>query len=247
MSNTDGIRLNKYLSEQGVCSRREADELIARGKVEVDGIPAAMGQRITGQERICLMGRPIKKEEAAHIYIALNKPRGIVCTTKNDKDNVIDYLSLDRRVFPVGRLDKDSEGLLLLTSDGKIVNEIMRAANGHEKEYVVTVDKPIDRAFVKKMSAGVRLTELSVTTRPCKVWQTGKRTFSIILTQGLNRQIRRMCQALGFRVVTLKRVRIMNIHLGNLATGKWRTLTKDELSGLGRLLKSPKKPEGHSV
>lgn len=231
------IRLNKYLSSSGICSRREADELIAQNKITINGKTALMGEQITGDEQICIMGKPIKKAENAHIYIALNKPRGIVCTTKNDKNNVIDYLHLDRRVFPVGRLDKDSEGLLLLTSDGDIVNRMMRSANAHEKEYHVRVNRPVDQHFIEKMSAGIFLEELGVTTRPCRVWQTGQYTFSIILTQGLNRQIRRMCQSLGYRVTTLKRYRIMNIELGSLPTGKWRELTQEELDGLKKLIK----------
>ena len=223
------MRLNKYLGAQGVCSRREADEWIAEKKITVDGRTASVGEKVTGQEHIEIDGRPIKKEKKEHIYIALNKPRGIVCTTKNDKDNVIDFLGLERRVFPVGRLDKDSQGLLLLTSHGDIVNRIMKAANRHEKEYVVKVNRPLDRDFVKRMSEGVYLEELNVTTRPCRVCPVGKDTFKIILTQGLNRQIRRMCQCLGYRVITLKRIRIMNIRLGTLPLGQWRYLEKQEL------------------
>ena len=240
MTNKESIRLNKYLSEQGVCSRREADDYIARGKVTVDGKKAVMGERVTGQEQICLMGQRIKKSEMEHIYIALNKPRGITCTTKNDKNNVIDYLQLERRVFPVGRLDKDSQGLLILTSDGKIVNPMMRAASGHDKEYVVTVDRPIDQTFIEKMAGGIYLEDLDVTTRPCTVRKLNQKTFSIILTQGLNRQIRRMCQALGFKVITLKRIRIMNIRLGDLKPGCWRYLTEQELSELKRRMISRK-------
>lgn len=236
MEEKQEMRLNKYLSAQGICSRREADAWIAGKKITVDGHIASMGEKVTGREKIEIDGRPIKKEKKEHIYIALNKPRGIVCTTKNDKDNVIDFLGLDRRVFPVGRLDKDSEGLLLLTSDGDIVNRIMKAANRHEKEYVVKVNRPLGRDFVKRMSGGLYLEELDVTTRPCQVYPVGKDTFKIILTQGLNRQIRRMCQCLGYRVLTLKRIRIMNIRLGELPTGQWRYLEKQELETLkGRL------------
>lgn len=231
------IRLNKFLSENGLCSRREADELIAGGAVTVDGRTAVMGERIHGSEKIFVRGKPIKGRAGSHTYIVINKPRGIVCTTKNDKNNVIDYLKLDTRVFPVGRLDKDSEGLLLLSSDGDIVNRMMRAGNYHEKEYVVTVDRPVDDNFIRKMSAGVYLPELEVKTRPCAVTKTGRNTFKIILTQGLNRQIRRMCQALGFKVVTLKRVRIMNIRLGNLAVGQWRPMTEEELKELKRRIR----------
>lgn len=238
------IRLNKYLSENGVCSRREADDLIARGAVTVNGRTAVMGERIIGNEKIFVGGKPIKGRSGSHTYIVMNKPRGIVCTTKNDKNNVIDYLKLDTRVFPVGRLDKDSEGLLLLSSDGDIVNRMMRAGNYHEKEYVVTVDRPVDDEFIRKMRAGVYLAELEVKTRPCTVTKTGPNTFKIILTQGLNRQIRRMCQALGQRVVTLKRVRIMNIRLGNLPVGQWRPMTEEELKELKvRLRKSSNGPK----
>lgn len=241
MIQDETIRLNKYLSAHGVCSRREADELIARGKVRVNGHTAAMGEKVTGREDICVCGKRIGKKGPGHIYIVLNKPRGIVCTTKNDKDNVIDFLKLDQRVFPAGRLDKDSEGLLLLTSDGDIVNRIMRGAAGHEKEYVVRVNRSVDDAFIRKMSQGVYLEELDVTTRPCQVRQTGRDVFHIILTQGLNRQIRRMCQALGYRVVTLQRIRIMNIRLGNLPVGQWRHLTKEELEEMGRLIREGSK------
>lgn len=235
------IRLNKYLSMQGICSRREADDFIRRGLVSVDGHIACMGEKISGNEHILLMGRPVKKIKDDQVYIALNKPRGIVCTTKNDKNNVIDFLKLDRRVFPVGRLDKDSQGLLLLTSDGDIVNNIMRAANRHEKEYIVTVDRPIDQDFIKKMSSGIYLEDLERTTRPCSVKKLGPQKFSIILTQGLNRQIRRMCQCLNYRVITLKRIRIMNILLGDLKSGQWRYLTDDELSELRRLISEKSK------
>lgn len=231
------IRLNKYLSECGQCSRREADDLIARGEVTVDGHTASMGERVSGHEKILIHGKPIKGPSKSHTYIVMNKPRGVVCTTKNDKNNVIDYLGLEQRVFPVGRLDKDSEGLLILTSDGDIVNRMMRAGNFHEKEYVVTVDKPIDETFIRKMSAGVFLPELEVKTRPCTVIKTGRTSFKIILTQGLNRQIRRMCQCLGFRVVSLKRVRIMNIRLGSLATGAWRPMTAEELKDLKKIIR----------
>ena len=228
----ESIRLNKYLSEQGVCSRREADELIGSGAVTVDGKKAVMGERIWGTEKICVSGKVLKQNQEDHIYILLNKPRGIVCTTKNDKNNVIDYLSLKQRVFPVGRLDKDSEGLLMLTNDGDIVNRMMRSSNGHEKEYEVTVNRPVTREFLKAMSDGVWLEELQVKTRPCKLTKTSSDGFNIILTQGYNRQIRRMCLALGYRVRTLKRIRIMNIKLGDLKTGQWRYTTQAEMKAL---------------
>ena len=213
------IRLNKYLSEQGVCSRREADRLIEAGKVTIDGRRAEMGEKVTGQERIICDGKPVGKaagsKKAKPVLLVVNKPRGIVCTT-SDKDrapNVVDLIQYPARVYPVGRLDKDSEGLLLMTNQGELANEIMHAGNFHEKEYLVTVDQPFNAAFLKVEAAGVK-------------------TFRIILTQGLNRQIRRMCAELGYRVVTLKRVRIMNIHLGKLNTGDFRRATPKELEEL---------------
>ncbi len=239
MTEKESVRLNKYLSAHGVCSRREADEWIARGKITINGRKAAMGEKVTGGEDIRVSGKKINPQAPEYTYIVLNKPRGIVCTTKNDKDNVIDFLNLPQRVFPVGRLDKDSEGLLLLTNDGEIVNEIMRAAAGHEKEYVVKVNRPVDRSFIEKMSRGIYLEELNTTTRPCQVRQTGKDIFHIILTQGLNRQIRRMCQALGYKVVMLRRIRIMNIRLGDLLTGSWRPLTQKELTVMKKMIKRP--------
>ena len=176
----ESIRLNKYLSEQGVCSRREADELIGSGAVTVDGKKAVMGERIWGTEKICVSGKVLKQNQEKSYFVLLNKPRGIVCTTKNDKNNVIDYLSLKQRVFPVGRLDKDSEGLLMLTNDGDIVNRMMRSSNGHEKEYEVTVNRPVTREFLKAMSDGVWLEELQVKTRPCKLTKTSSDGFNII-------------------------------------------------------------------
>ena len=237
MTEKETVRLNKYLSAHGVCSRREADDWIAGGKITVDGRKASVGEKVTGEEDIRVNGKKINPQAPEHTYIALNKPRGIVCTTKNDKDNVIDVLHLPQRVFPVGRLDKDSEGLLLLTSDGEIVNGIMRAAAGHEKEYVVKVNRPVDASFIRKMSQGVYLDELKVTTRPCQVRQTGKDIFHITLTQGLNRQIRRMCQTLGYKVVMLRRIRIMNIRLGDLPEGCWRPLTQKELTVMKKMIK----------
>lgn len=234
----EAIRLNKYLSEQGICSRREADRLIEAGKVTVDGRRAAMGEKVTGQEVICCDGKPVGKaagiKKAKPVLLAVNKPRGIVCTT-SDKDrapNVVDLIQYPVRVYPVGRLDKDSEGLLLMTNQGELANEIMHAGNLHEKEYLVTVDQPFNAVFIDKMRQGVELKELGVTTRPCKVEATGPKSFRIVLTQGLNRQIRRMCEALGYHVVTLKRVRIMNILLGKLNTGDFRRVTPRELEEL---------------
>lgn len=232
-------RLNKYLSEQGICSRREADRLIEAGKVTIDGRIAAMGEKVTGAEVIFCDGRPVGKaagvKKAKPVLLAVNKPRGVVCTM-SDKDrapNIIDLVHYPSRVYPVGRLDKDSEGLLLLTNQGELANQIMHAGNFHEKEYEVTVDQPFNAAFIKKMQEGVELKELGVTTRPCQVEATGKKSFRIILTQGLNRQIRRMCGELGYRVVTLKRVRIMNIQLGRLNIGDYRKVTPKELEELG--------------
>ena len=228
------IRLNKYLSEQGVCSRREADRLIEAGKVMIDGRPAAMGEKVTGQEQILCDGKPVGKQagvkKAKPVLLIVNKPRGIVCTT-SDKDrapNVIDLIQYPSRVYPVGRLDKDSEGLLLMTNQGELANEIMHAGNFHEKEYLVTVDQPFNAAFLKKMREGVELRELGVTTRPCRVEAVGPKAFRIVLTQGLNRQIRRMCKELGYHVLTLKRVRIMNLQLGKLNTGDFRKVTPRE-------------------
>lgn len=230
----DAIRLNKYLSEQGICSRREADRLIEAGKVTIDGRRAQMGEKVTGQELIVCDGRPVGKaagqKKAKPVLLVVNKPRGIVCTT-SDKDrapNVLDLIKYPTRVYPVGRLDKDSEGLLLMTNQGELANQIMHAGNLHEKEYLVTVDQPFNGAFIKKMREGVELKELGVTTRPCRVEATGPKSFKIILTQGLNRQIRRMCEELGYHVVTLKRVRIMNILLGRLNTGDFRKVTPKE-------------------
>jgi 23S rRNA pseudouridine2604 synthase len=236
--NMEPIRLNKYLSEQGVCSRREADRLIEAGKVTIDGRKAGMGEKVTGQEAIVCDGKPVGQgageKKVKPVLLAVNKPRGVVCTT-SDKDramNVVELVHYPARVYPVGRLDKDSEGLLLMTNQGELANEIMHAGNFHEKEYIVTVDQPFNSAFIKKMQEGVELKELNVTTRPCKVKALGKKTFQITLTQGLNRQIRRMCEALGYHVVTLKRVRIMNIHLGRLNTGDYRRVTPQELEEL---------------
>ncbi len=232
------IRLNKYLSEIGFCSRREADALLDAKRITIDGRLAVMGDKVSGDEIICVDNKPVGKNKTSHTYILLNKPRGIVCTTKNDKDNVIDFLKLNVRVFPVGRLDKDSEGLLMLTSDGDIVNRMMRAGNFHEKEYIVKVNSIITEDFVKRMSAGVFLEELNQTTRPCKVKKINDYEFRIILTQGLNRQIRRMCLALGYRVSKLKRVRIMNLKLDGLKVGQWRYVTDEELKALKQLLVS---------
>src|SRR5690606_12736635 len=229
-----GIRINKYLSDAGVCSRREADKYISQGKVIIDGVKAEIGSRVLPGSLVTFCGKPVNKEEKK-VLIAFNKPRGIVCTTsRRDPDNIVDYINYPTRIYPIGRLDKDSEGLILLTNDGSIVNGILRARYGHEKEYIVTVNKPITKEFVKRMSEGVPI--LDTVTKPCVVTVIDKFSFRIILTQGLNRQIRRMCEYLGYRVVKLVRIRIMNISLGNLKIGAWRNLTDKELKELKRLI-----------
>ena len=231
------VRINKFLSEAGVCSRREADRQIEAGNVTIDGKIAQMGDRVSEGQQVCFQGVPVKKEEEM-ILIALNKPAGIVCTAeKREKNNVIDYLNYPKRIYPVGRLDKDSEGLLLLTNNGDIVNKMMRSGNMHEKEYIVTVNRPVTDSFLHGMANGVPLVELNTTTRKCRVERTGKKQFSIVLTQGLNRQIRRMCEYFGYRVQKLVRVRIMNIELGDLKAGTYREVTPQEYKELMRLVK----------
>ena len=234
------VRINKYLSELGYCSRRAADKLIDEGRITVNGKPVIMGLKVSINDAIAVDGVLVNKKENKPVYIAFNKPVGIVCTTDTrfEKNNIIDYINYPTRIFPIGRLDKPSEGLIFLTNDGDIVNKILRARNHHEKEYVVTVDKPITKAFLEKMSNGIPI--LDTVTRPCKVIQTHKKTFNIILTQGLNRQIRRMCEYLGYNVITLKRVRIMNVSL-DVGVGKWRHLTKKELAEINRLVSDSKK------
>ncbi|MBR5509320.1 MAG: pseudouridine synthase [Lachnospiraceae bacterium] len=233
------IRLNKYMSEVGVCSRREADRLVEQGRVTVDGKPAVIGMQIEEGQLVELDGKPVKKDKKDKmILIAVNKPRGVVCSeVSQGKDvNIIEFLQYPKRITYMGRLDKDSEGLLLMTNRGDLINQMMRASNYHEKEYEVTVDRPFNDRFLKDMAAGVCLKELEVTTRPCVVERLGKKKFKIILTQGLNRQIRRMCKEFGYHVQELKRVRIMNIRLGHLKTGTWRNVTEDELAELYRCL-----------
>jgi 23S rRNA pseudouridine2604 synthase len=226
------LRLNKYISETGICSRREADKWIDAGRVTCNGQPAALGTRIADGDVVCIDGEPIgaKKKQ---IYIALNKPVGVTCTTESHiEDNIIDLIGHPERIFPIGRLDKDSEGLILLTNNGDIVNEILRSENNHEKEYIVTVDRPITDLALTMMAGGVKI--MGEPTKPCKVSRIGPESFRMILTQGLNRQIRRMCSALGYKARRLQRVRIMNIHLGTLGSGQWRPLTDSELAGLLR-------------
>lgn len=225
------VRLNKYLSAQGICSRREADKYIEAGKVTIDGRVAGMGEKVDGTEKILFDGRAVNTAREKKIVLAMNKPAGIVCSSK-EKDNIIDYLKYPKRVYPVGRLDKDSTGLILLTNDGELMNEILKARNYHEKEYEVRVRERITADFIRGMSEGVWLSELGVKTRPCKVKKVDAYTFRIILTQGLNRQIRRMCAYFNFRVVTLKRIRIMNILLGDLKEGEWREIKGRELREL---------------
>jgi 23S rRNA pseudouridine2604 synthase len=223
-------RLNKYIADSGCCSRREADRLISEGRVRLDGRVGALGDRVLPGMDVTVDGKRLSGE-GEKVYLLLNKPMGIVCTADpREPMNVVDYLAYPRRVFPVGRLDKDSEGLLLLTNDGEIVNRILRAAGGHEKEYEVRIDRPVTPEFVQQMSRGVPI--LDTVTLPCRVRRTGERSFNIVLVQGLNRQIRRMCEALGANVTHLRRVRIMNLRLGKLLPGQWRELTEEELAGL---------------
>ncbi|OUS74376.1 23S rRNA pseudouridine synthase F [Paenibacillus sp. MY03] len=228
------MRINKFISETGFCSRREADKLVESGKVTINGVTAVLGSQAEQGDDVRVNGRQIG-EQRRHVYIALNKPVGITSTSESHiKGNIVDFVGHSERIFPIGRLDKDSEGLILLTNDGDVVNPILRSEGKHEKEYIVTVDRPITEAFVKGMSTGVKV--LGSLTLPCKVTRVAERTFRIVLTEGRNRQIRRMCEALGFHVRRLKRVRIMNIHLGELAVGKWRDLTEDERRELFDLL-----------
>ena len=225
-----GKRLNKYIADSGFCSRREADRLIGEGRVRLDGRVGALGDRVTPGMTVTVDGKQLSGA-GEKVYILLNKPRGVVCTADpREPMNVVDYVGHPARIFPVGRLDKDSEGLLMLTSDGEIVNRLLRAAGGHEREYEVTIDRPVTREFAERMMAGVPI--LDTVTLPCRVRRTGENRFHIILVQGLNRQIRRMCEALGANVTSLRRVRIMNLRLGSLKPGQWRDLTKAELDEL---------------
>lgn len=234
-------RLNKWLSRMGVCSRREADRLMEEGRVLVDGRPAAPGQKWTEGQRVCVDGKEVgtRGDEPVPVLLAVNKPTGIVCTTskKDRAENIVEFLNYPQRIYPIGRLDKESEGLLLMTNQGDLVNKIMKSGNAHEKEYLVTIDRPVTDRFLHEMERGVWLSELQVKTRPCRLKQVGECTFSIILTQGLNRQIRRMCQECGCHVTALKRIRIMNIRLDGLKTGAWREITGSEYAELIRQLK----------
>ena len=234
-------RINKYLSEVGYCSRRAADKLIEEGKVTINGKKPEMGTKVAPGDEVRVSGKLVgEPQKVKHTYIVFNKPIGIVCTTdqKREKDNIIDYINHPNRIFPIGRLDKPSEGLIFLTSDGDIVNKILRSKNNHEKEYIVRVNKPITDAFIKKMSNGIPI--LGTVTKKCKVEQITKFEFKITLTQGLNRQIRRMCEYLDYEVKRLKRIRIMNINL-DVPVGKWRDMTPQELKELNRLTRDSSK------
>ena len=229
------MRLNKFIAETGMCSRRKADQWIQAGRILVNGQKPQMGQQVQEEDEVLVDGKPLKSNPKK-VYIGLYKPVGITSTTDpKDPSNIVDYMKYPKRIFHIGRLDKDSEGLILLTNDGDIVNDILRAENGHEKEYIVKVDKPITKDFLKSMASGVEI--LDTKTLPCKIKKINPVTFNITLTQGLNRQIRRMCQALDYKVTSLKRIRIMNIHLHDLKYGEWRYLTQKETENLKNTLK----------
>jgi len=234
-------RLNKFIGETGFCSRREADTYIEQGRVTVNGNPAEMGMKVTNDDEVRIDGKLIREKNEKPVYLAFNKPAGIECTTNLEvRDNIVDYINYPKRIFPIGRLDKASEGLIFMTNDGDIVNKILRARNNHEKEYTVTVDRPITDRFIEKMGNGVPI--LDTVTRKCKVEQISKFTFKIILTQGLNRQIRRMCEYLGYEVTALKRIRIINISL-DLPVGRYRDLTEAEITELNQLIEPSSKTE----
>ncbi|AUC77957.1 23S rRNA pseudouridine(2604) synthase RluF [Nonlabens sp. MB-3u-79] len=234
MSETTGIRINKYLSEQGFCSRRAADKLIEQERVTINGKVPEMGTKVMPDDAVAVDGESISKKKEKPVYIAFNKPVGIVCTTDTrvEKDNIIEYINYPTRIFPIGRLDKMSEGLIFLTNDGDIVNKILRSRNNHGKEYIVTVDRSVTESFLQKMRSGIPI--LDTVTKECEVEQIGRKTFRIVLTQGLNRQIRRMCEHLEYRVTKLKRIRIMNVSL-DVPHGTYRDLTTEELTELNRL------------
>jgi 23S rRNA pseudouridine2604 synthase len=224
------MRLNKFISETGVCSRREADAWIEAGRVTVNGQPALLGTRVGPGDEVCVDGRPVGAAKR-HVYLALNKPVGVTCTTERQvPGNIVDFVGHRERIFPIGRLDKESEGLILLTNNGDIVNEILRSENEHEKEYLVEVDRPVTSQFLTSMAAGVPI--LGTVTKPCRTERLGRNGFRIVLTQGLNRQIRRMCEHFGYTVRRLRRVRIINVTIDGLAPGRWRNLTRQELEGL---------------
>lgn len=230
MSESTSISINKFIAATGLCSRREADKLLDAGRVLLNGAAAQRGNRVEAGDEVVVDGKSLTSKPTA-VYLALHKPPGITCTTdQRDKSNIIDFINYPERIFPIGRLDKPSTGLILLTNDGDIVNKILRVENAHDKEYIVTVDKPINREFIKRMAGGLPI--LDTVTKRCEVEKLGKNRFRIILTQGLNRQIRRMCEYLGFEVLTLKRIRIMNVRLDDLPVGEWRELREDELEVL---------------
>ncbi len=240
-SSINGIRINKFISDTGICSRREADKLISEGKVTINGNTADIGSRVKKEDSVAVNGKVLNQKEKP-VYIAFNKPVGIVSTTDTkERYNIVDYINFPKRIFPIGRLDKDSEGLIFLTNDGDIVNKILRSGNNHEKEYIVTVDKPINESFIQGMSNGVRV--LGKITKKCKVYKVSKYSFGIILTEGMNRQIRRMCEVFGFTVTKLKRIRIMNIFLKDIPLGKWRYLTEGEISEINALVANSIKTE----
>ncbi|MCF0201887.1 MAG: pseudouridine synthase [Bacteroidaceae bacterium] len=244
---TEEMRLNKFLADAGICSRREADRMIESGKVKVDGITAVMGQRVMPGQNVTVDGKEVSKDDRL-VIIAFNKPAGIECTTSDrTAGNIIDYIKYPVRIFPVGRLDRNSTGLILLTNAGELSDRILRSSNHHEKEYEVTVNRPLTREFIKNMQDGVEIEQedgrYRVMTRPCRLEATGKCSFNIVLTQGLNRQIRRMCSELGYKVISLKRIRIININLGNLSEGHYRNLTEAEVR---KLMKELNKAEGES-
>jgi 23S rRNA pseudouridine2604 synthase len=233
--------LNKYISETGICSRREADRFIEAGRVKINGVVARKGNRVGAQDQVLIDGKPLLSKPET-IYIACHKPKGITCTTDlKDPTNIIDYLNFEERIFPIGRLDKPSDGLIFLTNDGDIVNKILRAGNQHEKEYVVTVNKPITDAFIQKMGSGVPI--LGTVTQPCRIKKDSANRFTIILTQGLNRQIRRMCEYLGYEVQTLTRTRIMNISLQGIPVGYWRYFRPHEIETINNLVSNSSKTE----
>lgn len=240
MQEKDKTRINKYLSETGYCSRRAADKLVDQGRVTINGKVPEMGTKVAKGDIVKVDGELVSPPKQEFVYLAFNKPVGIVCTTDTgvEKDNIIDFINYPKRIFPIGRLDKPSEGLIFLTNDGDIVNKILRARNNHEKEYLVTVDRPITKDFLHKMRKGIPI--LDTVTRECQVFEVSTYQFRIILTQGLNRQIRRMCEYLDFRVKKLKRIRIMNVHL-DLPVGKWRDLTLQELDEINRLVSASSK------
>lgn len=238
---SESVRLNKYISESGTCSRREADKLIQRGAVTINGHIALVGSKVMMEDIVAIEGKVVKPKEN-RIYMAFNKPVGVTCTTDpKDPTNIVDNIGYKERIFPIGRLDKMSEGLIFMTNDGDIVNKILRSGNHHEKEYVVTVDKPITDEFVRKMERGVPI--LKTKTKPCKIERIGKNRFKIILVQGLNRQIRRMCEVFGYTVIKLKRIRIMNIELRGIEPGHWRYLNKEEIQEIDRLISHSSKTE----